>query len=135
MKNPMPYDDSITQISLESLRKRLGNKANKGTSITLHVIFVYCCDTEAHHDSTQGGVVGAMVRKMMTKKGDYVPLDVRENDIDYQRYRLKIFKKLIEQVKDAQNDTPAPSMSTTPSTADAPKRRPPLNQKLVSVLR
>jgi len=79
--------------------------------------------------------VGAMVRKMMIKKGDYVPLDVRENDIDYQRYRLKIFKKLIEQVKDAQNDIPAPSMTATPSTADAPKRRPPLNQKLVSVLR
>lgn len=35
-------------------------------------------------------------------KGKYVPMDLREKDMDYQRYRVKVFRDLLQRLADAE---------------------------------
>jgi hypothetical protein len=46
-------------------------------------------------------------------KGKYVPLEVREKDIDYQRHRVKVFRDLLQRLLDTEGKVAPGTHSST----------------------
>jgi hypothetical protein len=104
------YKDEIMPIFLHSLRARLQTKNSVGGT---HYHFTH--GPQGKHSLTSvrlevppganGGEVGSVVQQMedwKRGKGKYVPLEVREKDIDYQRHRVKVFRDLLQRLLDTE---------------------------------
>lgn len=80
------YKDDIMPIFLHSLRARLQQKSSLA-------------------DGAGGGEAGSVVQRMeewKRGKGKYVPMELREKDIDYQRHRVKVFRDLLQRLLDTE---------------------------------